>query len=70
MKTGLLAKPIGSSSHQIRHTAQSETIAQPKVLVNIGFWYLSMNRPRWYTRLFSVYWIQGKPILAEILALM
>jgi hypothetical protein len=38
LKTGLPAKPTGSSSHQIAQTAHKETIAQPKVLANIGFW--------------------------------
>jgi hypothetical protein len=59
LKTGLFAKPIGSSSHQ---TAHSETIAQLKVLVNIAFRLLhsrkcsscSVNRARWRIRLVSV----------------
>ena len=43
LKTGLPAKPIGSSSHQIAQMAHRETIAQPKVLANIGFWSDSMK---------------------------
>jgi hypothetical protein len=37
VKTGLLAKPTGSSSHQTTQTTPNETMAQPKTLVNIGF---------------------------------